>query len=70
MYQYSTHLIVVPSNNIYVRRDRSKVLECLLVTYVSRADYLLDFSRNEELFELRRQIMNSVWDVQIANDED
>jgi hypothetical protein len=63
------HLIVVASHDMYVRCYSTQILIRLLVTNVPSAEYLLDFPRNEKFLELCREVVNTVWNVEVANDE-
>lgn len=64
------HLVVVSPNDVHIGRDRPKVLVRLPVAEVARAEDLLDLARHEELLELGREVVDAVWDVEVADDED
>ena len=63
------HLIIVSLHNVHIWRDRAQVLVCFPVADISGAEDLLDLARNKKLLELQREIMDSVGNVQVANDE-
>lgn len=66
----AAHLIIISSHNIHIRRNRAQVIVRLLVTDIARADDLLDFSGNEELLELCWEVVYSVGNVEVTDDED
>jgi hypothetical protein len=61
------HLIIVPSDNIYVPCNTAEVVVGLAVTDVPCAKNLLNFSWDEKLAELGWKIMCAVWDVQVTD---
>jgi hypothetical protein len=63
------HLVVVPPHDMHIGRDSPQVLVRLLVTNIACAQYLLNLPRNQKLLELCWQIVNSVWDVNVADDQ-
>ena len=54
---------------MHVGRYRPEIIIRLLVAHIARAQNLLDLPGNQELLKLRRQVVYSVRDVQVANDE-
>jgi hypothetical protein len=65
-----THLIVIPTDNVHVSRDGPQIVVRFTVANIAGAKDLLDFSWNEKFLELGREVMNSMGDMKIANDED
>ena len=65
----SAHLVVVPLDHVHVRRYSAQILVSLSIAYISRAQYLLDLPRYEQFLELSREVVNAVWDVQVADNE-
>jgi hypothetical protein len=65
----STHVVVVPLDNVHVGCDGSEVFVRLLVTDVAGAKYLLDFPWYEQFLELGRQIVSAVGYVEVADDK-
>jgi hypothetical protein len=59
-------LVIVSPDDLNVRCNGPEVLIRLLITHIARAQYLLDFSGNQQLFELCRQVIDPVWDQKIA----
>lgn len=66
---YETDLVIVTTDNNDIVRDAAEILVGFLVTDVASAQNLLDLARDEKFLELGGEIMNSVRDVQVANDE-
>ena len=54
---------------MHVGGYRPEIIIRLLVAHIARAQNLLDLPRDQELLKLRRQVVYSVRDVQVANDE-
>ena len=65
-----THLIVITTNDVHVSRDGPQIVICFTVANISSAKNLLDFSWNEKFLELGWEVMDSMRDMKIANDED
>jgi hypothetical protein len=63
-------LVVVALDDVYVGRYGPQVVVRLLVADVARAENLLNFSRDEEFLEFEGEVMNSVRDVEVTDDED
>jgi hypothetical protein len=59
-------LVIVSSNDLDVRGNGTEVFIRFLITHIARAQYLLDFPGNQQLFELCRQVIDPVWDKKIA----
>jgi len=55
---------------VHVSRDGPQIVVCFTVANIAGAKDLLDFSWNEKFLELGRQVMNSMGDMKIADDED
>ena len=47
-----------------------QIIQRLLVAYVARAEDLLYLPWHKELLKFRGQVVGTVWDVQVADDED
>ena len=65
----SSHLVVVPLDHIHVRRDGAQILVRLSIAYISCAQYLLDLPRYEQFLEFSGEVVDAVWDVQVADNE-
>ena len=65
----SSHLVVVPFDHVHVRRDGAQILIGLSIAYISRAQNLLDLPRYEQFLELCREVVDAVWNVQVADNE-
>ena len=65
----SPHLIVIPLYHVHVRRDSAQILVSLSIAYISRAEYLLDLSRYEQFLEFAGEVVDAVWNVQVADNE-
>ena len=65
----SSHLVVVPLDHVYVRRDGAQILISLSIAYISRAQYLLYLPRYEQFLEFSGEVVDAVWNVQVADNE-
>jgi hypothetical protein len=65
-----TYLIVIATDDMHVSRDGPQIVVRFSVANVAGAKYLLDFSWNEKFLELGGQVVDSMGDVKIADDED
>jgi len=65
----SPHLIVIPLHHVHVRRDSAQILVRLSIAYISRAEYLLDLPRYEQFLEFAGEVVDAVWNVQVADNE-
>jgi hypothetical protein len=65
-----THLIVISTDDVHVSRDGPQIVVSFTVANIASAEDLLDFAWNEKLLELRRQVVGSMGDMKIADDED
>lgn len=65
----SSHLVIVPLDHIHVRRNSAQILVSLSIAYISRAQYLLDLPRYEQFLEFSGKVVDAVWDVQVADNE-
>ena len=65
-----TYLVIVPSHNVHIWRDRAQIIIGLLVTDITCAYYLLDFTGHEEFLELCGEVVRSMGDMKVAYDED
>ena len=65
-----THLIVVATNDVHVSRDGPQIVVRFTVANVAGAKDLLNFSWNEKFLKLGWQVVGSMGDVKVADDED
>jgi hypothetical protein len=65
-----THLIVITTNDVHISRDGPQIIIRFTVANISSAKNLLDFSWNEKFLELGWEVVDSMGDMKIANDED
>ena len=65
----SSYLVIVSLDHVHVRRNGAQILVRLSIAYISRAQYLLDLPRHEKFLEFPGKVMDAVWDVQVANNE-
>ena len=65
----SPHLVVIPLYHVHVRRDSPQILVGLSIAYISRAEYLLDLPRYEQFLEFAGEVVDAVWNVQVADNE-
>jgi hypothetical protein len=61
------HLIIVPSDNIYISCYSAQVLVGLAVTNVPCTKDLLNFSWNKKFTEFGWEVVCAVWDVQVTD---
>lgn len=64
------HLVIIPSYNMDIRRNRPQVIVRLLVAHVSCAKNLLYLSGHKKLLELGRKIVGPVRDVEVTDGQD
>ena len=62
-------LVVIPFHYVHIRRNGAQILVRLSIAYISRAQYLLYLPRYEQLLEFCREVVDAVWNVQVANNE-
>ena len=65
-----THLIVVATNDVHVSRDGPQIVVRFTVANIAGAKDLLNFSWNEKFLKLGWQVVGSMGDVKVADDED
>jgi hypothetical protein len=65
-----THLIVITTDDVHVSCDGPQIVVRFTVANIAGAKYLLDFSWNEKFLELGGQVMDSMGDMKVADDED
>ena len=68
--QRKPRLVIVALDEVYIGRYGPQVVVRLLVADVARAEDLLYFTGNEEFLEFEGEVMNSVRDVEVTNNED
>ena len=68
--QREPRLVIIALDDVYIGRDGPQVVVRLLVADVSRAEDLLDFTGNKEFLEFEGEVMNSVRDVEVTDNED
>jgi hypothetical protein len=68
--QRERRLVVVALDDVYIGRYGPQVVVRLLVADVARAEDLLDFTGDEEFLEFEGEVVNSVRDVEVTDDED
>jgi len=55
---------------VHVSRNGPQIVVRFTVANIAGAKYLLYFSRNEKFLELGRQVVDSMRDMEVADDED
>ena len=65
----SPHLIVIPLYHVHVWRNSTQIFVSLSIAYISRAEYLLDLPRYEQFLEFAGEVVDAVWNVQVADNE-
>ena len=65
----SSHLVIVSLDHVHIRRNGTQILVSFSIAYISRAQYLLDLPRYEQFLEFSGKVVDTVWDVQVADNE-
>lgn len=64
-----THIIEIPSGNVDVGSDGLEVVVRFLVTNIACTQYLLDFSRDKQFLEFGGEIVSSMRNVEVPDNE-
>lgn len=64
-----SHLVIVSLHHVHVRRNSAQILVSLSIAYIAGAQYLLDLSRYKQFLELPGKVVDAMWDVQVADNE-
>lgn len=62
-------LVVVSFHYVYIWRDGAQIFACLSIAYISGAQYLLYLTRYEQFLEFPRKVVDAVWNVKVADNE-
>jgi hypothetical protein len=65
-----THLIVITTNDVHVCCNGPQIVVRFTVANIASAEDLLDFSWNEKFLELGGQVVGSMGDMKVTDDED
>jgi hypothetical protein len=65
-----THLIVIATDDVHISCDGPQIVVRFTVANIAGAKYLLNFSWNEKFLELGGEVVDSMGDMKITDDED
>ena len=65
-----THLIIVTTNDVHVSCNGPQIVVRFTVANIASAKDLLDLSRNKKFLKLGGQVVGSMRDMKVADDED